>query len=162
MNTRSLRLLTAALLTFLAPLAAGNPPSNQSDVIGKPFRVSASVTDYCASEPRLTMCEAFEPLLAKFLAESRDASWAAPVERLIEASMRVKGKARVLIRALECRRTLCALEYVAFLDDMDFEVDGSEELSRLMEPVGGVMAPELPGKDLRGKMISVLIWRKTP
>ena len=63
--------------------------------------------------------------------------------------MLVNGRPWAEIRALECRRTYCALEYAVDIDDLDHDVDGNEELEKLMEPVAGVMAPELPSN--RGK-----------
>jgi hypothetical protein len=118
------------------------------------------VTQYCATKPIPTMCEVIEPLLAEFLAESRDAKWAAPMETRIAKSMLVDGKPWVEIRALECRRMRCALEYAVSVDDLDHDVDGDAELDRLMEPVGGIMAPEPPSASAKGKLISVLIWRR--
>ena len=43
---------------------------------------------------------------------------------------------------------------------MDHDADGSEELERLLEPVGGVVVPELPKGPAKGKFVSVLFWRK--
>jgi len=34
------------------------------------------------------------------------------------------------------------------------------ELDRLMDPAGGVVVPEPPSDSGKGKMISVLIWRR--
>ena len=62
----------------------GQGQTNQS-VIGQPFRLSESVSSFC-SEGTLTMCEAFKPRLAEFLAETRDAAWAREVEPLIARS----------------------------------------------------------------------------
>jgi len=70
--------------------------------------------------------------------------------------MRVDGKEWVQIRALECRSTHCALEYAVRVDDLDHDVDGSEELERLAEPVDGVIAAEVGTR----MMVSVLIWQK--
>lgn len=161
MKRRSVAIVARALVLcgFSAAVVVAAGPPNQSR-IGAPFRVSDSVTTYCSEPSTLMMCEAFKPQIAEFLAQKRDAAWARTIEPLIEKSMLVKGKPRAVIRALECRRTMCALEYAVFVDDLDHDVDGNQELSRLMEPVGGVMAPELPGADGRAKIVSVLIWRK--
>lgn len=159
MKLESIMFATRALVLCGSSIGILPAASNQSQV-GKPFRVSDSVATYCSEGRSLAMCEAFKPLLAEFFAETRDAAWAGTIEPLIEKSMLVQGKPRAEIRALECRRTMCALEYAVFVDDLDHGVDGSEQLSRLMEPLGGVMAPELPGADGRGKIVSVLIWRK--
>ena len=149
------------LLSLLLPAAVlhAQSPPNQS-VVGRPFRVSAAVTTYCAELAGLAMCEAFKPQITEFFAEKREADWARAVEPLIARSLLVRGKSWAVIRSLECRRTLCALEYAVFTDDLDREADGSEELARQVEPTGGVMAPELPGSDGRAKIVSVLIFRK--
>ena len=141
-------------------LASASVPGNPDDPVGKPFRISESVKSYCAMKPPAMMCAMFEPLLAEFMGEKREAPWAATMEMLIEKSMRVDGRRWVEIRGLECRRTLCALEYAVPVDDMDHDVDGSEELERLMDSAGGVVAPELPAGPGNGKFVSVLIWRK--
>lgn len=156
-------LVASVMLAWVAGFdsIAGESQGDQPAVIGKPFRVSASVTSYCAMQPRLMMCEAFEPQLAEFLAETRDARWAAPVERLIARSMLVNGRPWAQIRALECRSTRCALEYAVAVDDLGRDVDGDEELDKLMEPVGGVaLVPELPAGPGKGVFVNVLIWRK--
>jgi len=157
-------IVAGATLACLSALnsTAGESTSNQSSAIGKPFRVSNSVAQFCAMKPVQMMCEAFEPLLAEFLAESRDAQWAAPVEKLIAKAMLVNGQPRVEIRALECRRMLCALEYAVSIDDLNHNSDGDVELDRLMEPTGGVTAPEPTPGSGNGKIVSVLIWRRRP
>jgi hypothetical protein len=167
MNTRKRLTIPAmvavVMLTWLSGLVstAGETRRDQSAVIGKTFRISDAVSAYCAMKPVVMMCEAFAPQLAEFLAEPRDAEWAAPVERLIAKSMLVDGRRWAEIRALECRRTRCALEYAVSTEDLGRNVDGDAELDRLMEPIGGVMAPELTSGSAKGGMwVSVLIWRK--
>ena len=90
----NLALAAGVALAWLSGLdsTAGEPRRDQSAVIGKPFRISESVTAYCDMKPQVMMCEQFEPRLAEFLAESRDAEWAAPVEKLIAKSMLVNGQ----------------------------------------------------------------------
>lgn len=153
-------LIAGAAFTWLTGTAAesGAVPCNQSALEVRPFRISDSVTEYCAVKPRPAMCEEFERRLSEFLAESRDARWAAPVEKLISKSTLVNGKPRFEMRALECRRSLCVLEYAVSIDDLGQQFDGYEELSRNVELVGGITAPELkPGG---GVLVSALIWRK--
>jgi hypothetical protein len=147
--------LAGAALFFVLAL-----DSTAGGTTGRPFRVSKSVTEYCAMKPVLTMCEAFEPQLAQFLAESRDERWAPSAEKLIAKSMLVNGRPWVEIRALECRRTRCAIEYAVSIDDLDHDVDGNAELDQLMEPIGGVTAPELASGSRKNMMVSVMIWRK--
>jgi hypothetical protein len=109
------------------------------------------------------MCEQAMPLLAAMHSEPRDPRWAVPMEALVAKSMQVGGKDWVQIRALECRSTRCALEYAVYVDDLDHDVDGDQDLERLMEPVGGMVAPEVSqGGSGRGLMVSVLFWTKRP
>jgi len=147
----------AAIVAIVLGLAGA---ANQSTVIGKPFRISDSVKEYCEAAPKIMMCEQTLPLLAAMLAEARDPRWAAPMEALIAKSMRVGGKEWVQIRALECRSAHCALEYAVYLDDLDHDVDGSEDLERLMEPLGGIVAPEMNQGLGKPMMVSVLVWKK--
>lgn len=53
-----------------------------------------------------------------------------------------------------------ALEYAVDIDDQGRNVDGDQDLDRQMEMFGGVMAPEQPSASGKGKIVSVLIWRK--
>lgn len=139
---------------------AGESRRARPAVVGKPFRVSDSVTAYCATKPIAMMCEEFAPRLAEFMAESRDAQWAASVESLIVKSMLVDSQPRFEMRALECRRTRCAFEYAVTTDDFGHALDGYEELDRHMELIGGVTAPELLSGSGNGMWVSVMIWRK--
>jgi hypothetical protein len=167
MNTRnigsiSLGLASAVLIWSFGAGAAAGEPANQSGVIGKPFRISDSVKEYCDIRPRPMMCDQALPLLAALRAETRDPRWAAPMEALIAKSMQVGGRQWVQIRSLECRSTRCALEYAVYVNDLDHDVDGNQELERLMEPVGGIVAPEVSLIQGKGMMVSVLIWSKLP
>lgn len=154
MNARKLRAAVLAFAGLGASLAA-----NQS-VIGKPFRVSDSVSRYCEAGPKIAMCAQAMPLLASMRTEPRDPQWAAPMEALIAKSMRVGGKDWVQIRALECRSTRCALEYAVYVNDLDHDVDGSEELERLMDPQGGIVIPEMSPGSGKPMMVTVLVWQK--
>lgn len=157
----SLALLAASVgLTWsLGTEAEAGEPANQS-IGGKPFRVSESVKKYCAADPKIMMCAQAMPLLAAMLEEPRDPQWAARVEALIEKSMRVGGKQWIQIRALECRSIHCALEYAVYVNDLDHDVDGSEELERLMDPLTGIVIPEMNSASGKPMMVSVLVWQK--
>jgi hypothetical protein len=164
MSTRNIVAITLGLAGaavgftwYFATQAEGREPANHSAVIVKPFQISDSVKEYCGgAAAKSMMCEQIKPLLAAMLSEVREPRWAGPIEALIGKSMRVDGKEWVQIRALECRSTYCALEYAVRVDDLDHDVDGSEELERLVEPVGGIMAPEVGTR----MMVSVLVWQK--
>jgi hypothetical protein len=47
-----------------------------------------------------------------------------------------------------------------YVDDLDHDVDGDAELERLMEPVGGIVAPEVKQDFRKGMFVSVLFWTK--
>ena len=146
--------ISSATWSVVAP-APEIPP-----VSGRPFQISESVKQFCTNEPKPMMCEQAMPLLAAMRVEPRDDRWAARIEALIAKFMRVDGKDWVQIRALECRSAHCALEYAVFADDLKHDADGDAELERLMEMVGGIVAPELEPGSSRGMMVSVLIWKK--
>jgi len=141
-------MITQTIVAIALGLAGA---ANQPTVIGKPFRISDSVKEYCEAAPKIMMCEQTEPLLAAMLAETRDPRWAAPMEALIAKSMRVGGKDWVQIRALK---------YAVYLDDLDHDLDGSEDLEQLMEPLGGIVAPEMNQGLGKPMMVSVLVWQK--
>jgi hypothetical protein len=163
MSSRNVAAIFLGLAMAVAGAVAGtgaDEAPNQSAVIGRPFQISKSVQEYCGMPVKPMMCEQAMPLLAAMRSEPRDPRWAAPMEARIARSMRVGGKDWVQIRALECRSTRCALEYAVYVDDMDHDVDGDKELERLMEPVGGIVAPEVIKGSNRGAMVSVLFWTK--
>jgi hypothetical protein len=146
---------------FAAQLLAGETP-DRSAVIGRPFKISKSIREYCETAPPPMMCAQAMPLLAAMSSERRDITWAPRMEALIQKSMLVDGKPWIEIRALECRSTRCGLEYAVKVDDLGRDVDGSAELDRLLEPVGGIVAPEL-GPGLKGgRLVSVIFWTKLP
>jgi hypothetical protein len=152
--------VAAVTLVWLLALdsTAASATRNLS-TIGRPFRVSKSVTEFCAMKPVPVMCETFKPQLAELLAEARDVQWAPPMEKLIAKSMLMNGRPWVEIRALECRRVRCALDYAVSVDDLNHTVDGNAELDQLMEPEGGVTVPEPASGSSKGMMVSVIIWR---
>jgi len=142
--------------------AEAREPANHSAVVGKPFQISDSVKKFCETDAQIMMCEQTMPLLAAMRAEPRDPNWAVPMEALIEKFMRVGGKPWVQIRALECRGTYCALEYAVYVNDLDHDVDGDEELERLLDPLTGIVIPEMDSGSGKPMMVSVLVWRKRP
>jgi hypothetical protein len=87
-----LGLAIAGLTWFFGAHAIAGEPANQFAVVWRPFRISASVKEYCEARPPPMMCEQSMLLLAAMLSEARDPRWAAPMEALIAKSMRVGGK----------------------------------------------------------------------
>jgi len=85
-------------------------------VIGRPFPVSKSVKDPCRIGPCLEVVQ----LLSKMAKEPRDLAWAADFEaRLGEIVMAAHGE--FTIRAIECRRSLCAVEVASVHGMFPFE-----------------------------------------
>jgi hypothetical protein len=123
------------------------------------FHLSASMADSCKPPGSpAAFCRDLQGFLAELSAESRDEEWAAAMESRIEKSLRVKGRAVGEIRSLECRRTLCAVEFV-----MDPErvapADGDAELELALEPRTGGLAYEA-GASGRHLLVAVMCWEK--
>jgi hypothetical protein len=124
------------------------------------FHLSASVADSC-KPPGLpaAFCRDLQGFLAELSAESRDEEWAAAMEARIEKSLRVKGQPAGEIRSLECRRTLCAVEFV--VDPARIaRADGDAELELAMEPRTGGLAYESGGASGRHRLVTVMCWQK--
>jgi len=97
------------------------------------------------------------------LSEPRDSGWADDMEQRIDEAMQVHGKYWAEIRSLECRRTLCALEYAARIDSAPgVNTRAFDELLRSLEPVAGGMGFELPKADSEARVIGVMVWKRRP
>jgi len=84
----------------------------KAPVGGQPFPLSQSVKHECAPQPiRNYMCERLMSELAKFSAEPRDQAWAGRTEDGLRSSIE-RESPEVVVRALECRKSLCAIETV--------------------------------------------------
>lgn len=124
------------------------------------FHLSASVADSCKPPGSpAAFCRDLQGFLAELSAESRDEEWAEAMEARIEKSLRVKGQAVGEIRSLECRRTLCAVEFVVDPERVA-QADGDAELELTMEPRTGGLAYELGGAGGRHRLVTVMCWQK--
>jgi hypothetical protein len=150
MNVRIVPLLLGALL--LAACDAGPERG--------PFHLSASVVDSCRP-PGIpaAYCAGLQRFLAELSAEPRDAEWASAMESRIEKSLLVKGRRAGEIRSLECRRTLCAVEYVVDPEHVE-QADGDAALELEMEPRTGGLAYESGGASGRHHVVTVMCWQK--
>jgi hypothetical protein len=81
------------------------------------------------------------------------------MESLIERSLRVKGQTVGEIRSLECRRSLCAVEFVVDPERVA-QADGDAELELAMEPRTGGLAYESGGANGRHRLVTVMCWQK--
>ena len=108
--------------------------------VAGPFTLSKSLADYCR-ETNWIACQQMNQFLAQLRAEPRDEKWATSREDLLKRKFLAAGRKDLEIRALECRRSLCAIEYSLRIDihtELDFGgLDG------VLEPVTGAFAPEV-------------------
>lgn len=89
--------------------AAERPTADATAVIGRPFPVSTSVMTACRSLGR-TCAEELEGLLQQFAQEPRDPAWATDIEAKLRHRVMTVEPGKFLVRSVECRTSLCALE----------------------------------------------------
>jgi hypothetical protein len=86
------------------------PPAMHADidasVVGTPFPISASVVAGCRDHE----CDKVREQLAKMADEPRDSAWATEMEIEIQNNIISKGQDRYMIRDIECRTSICAVE----------------------------------------------------
>jgi len=76
-------------------------------VVGNPFPVSEAIEVGCRRDP--ADCEKILGLLERMAQEPRDPAWAGDMEGKMRAEVSTEP-GKYAIRALECRKTMCALE----------------------------------------------------
>jgi hypothetical protein len=76
-------------------------------VIGRPFRVSASIQNSCKPNPK---CDRIIAALKELEEEPRDDSWAMDMEAKLQDHLLSLGQDKYTIRAFECRESLCAID----------------------------------------------------
>lgn len=119
-------------------------------------RVPPEITAMCATPPNSQLiCEDLQEFLDAFNAESRDDGWAKVMEARIRKSRQVGGKPAGKIRALECRRARCVLEYEISVKDAARDVDGDLELDQQMDVRTGAVS--LEGED---PVVGLIAWQK--
>lgn len=86
-------------------------------VIGRPFPVSRTITDFCTAElPRDDpTCGRVRDALDRLAEEPRDDTWAAHAEAVISVYVSQEPGEQVL-KAVECRQTLCAAEIWSYVE----------------------------------------------
>jgi hypothetical protein len=95
------------------------------DAIGRQFPLSSSIAATCKRDPDL--CKEAHEWLAQMAQEPRDQQWAPRAEESLRETILAEGD-KYSIRALECRRTVCAIE-VASIHGPLFTLK-AEELER--------------------------------
>jgi hypothetical protein len=98
---------------ILSPL--DTEASNPSDVIGRPFPVSASVEAERTScvargSTDVGVCDVVQRLLLKMAQEPRDPLWATDMEAKLRQHLTTTEQGTLSIRTIECRTSLCAVE----------------------------------------------------
>jgi hypothetical protein len=89
---------------------------NSSDLVERPFPVSASVETECKvlnEGGSDSFCYDMHKYLAVFARESRDEEWAAATERKFRDYLLAHNSEEPTIRALECRTSVCVVECVS-------------------------------------------------
>ena len=124
------------------------------------FHLSASIADTCKPPGNpAAFCRDLQGFLAELSADSRDAEWATQMESRIEKSLQVLGRAVGEIRSLECRSSLCAVEFVVDPEHVE-QADGDSALELAMEPRTGGLAYESGGASGRHRLVTVMCWQK--
>jgi hypothetical protein len=93
--------------------------SNPASVIGRPFLISASVEDRCKrlkQEGRNgeTECDWIYPFVTELAKEPRDPQWAPRAEAMLKGLLLAEPD-KYTIRNLECRTSICVVEYSSML-----------------------------------------------
>ena len=151
--------LSALALTVL--VGCSNASSSKAQ---RPFALGPAIRGQCEGEGApAAFCPPLNEVIAQMLAEQRDENWADDMEKRIDQAMQVNGKYWAEIRSLECRRTLCALEYAARIDSAcGVNARAFDALLRSLEPVSGGMGFELPKVDSEARVIGVMVWKRAP
>jgi hypothetical protein len=81
-----------------------------SQAVGRDFPVSASVLERCGREPKdpSPACEVVMRDLSSMAKEAREEGWSSGMEKRL--AVIVKLDPRFILRAVECRETICAVE----------------------------------------------------
>ncbi len=157
MNPRSFACLSALALVALSGCSEASMTQPR-----RPFTLGPAIQEQCGQEgTRAAFCQPLNASIAQMLAEPRDAAWADAMERRIDEMMQVNGKYWAEIRSLECRRTLCALEYVAAIDPaLNVNAEAFDGLLSLLEPVTGGVGYELPNAGGEGRVVGVMVFKR--
>ena len=154
----------AVALLSLSPFALwgctqeADPPSRGS------FELGAAIQGQC--EPAgggipAAFCQPLAAAISELRAETRDDAWAAGMEQRIDEMFRSDGKYWAEIRSLDCRQTLCAVEYAQ-------DVNGGPTLNEMafvrllqwLEPTTGGMGYEVSPASSQYKVVVVMVWKK--
>jgi hypothetical protein len=134
-----------------------------SDTVpSRSFSLSPSLQHQCEGDGlHPDYCEPLNAAVIELKAETRDDAWADRMEALLAGMMTVEGKVWGEARSIECRRTLCAIEFampVSPPPQMD-----KEPMSRLkgqLEPTIGGFAPEFGVDSSKFRSVYVMICRR--
>jgi hypothetical protein len=144
-----------------APVSSDVPPTQRiaGSAAAPPFEVSASVHEFCGNTEWLA-CREVEAFLDEMAAEPRDAAWASDMESRIASAVTMGLQGHARIRALECRRARCAMEYAMPAEFADLQFEGDLSFGNALVPNTGVFLPELDSAT-GTFIVTVLTWRKS-
>jgi hypothetical protein len=108
-------------------------------VAPRSFHMSLSALDYC-ERTGWQVCREVEAFTAQMAQEPRDDAWAAGMENEIARAVAVAHPS-AHVRALECRRRRCALEYAVPADSPD-AVFGDLDLAGRLDTIARASLPE--------------------
>lgn len=132
-----------------------NPDRN---MVGLPFKPSDSIVSDCLLVS-WRPCQELKVFLERLEAESRDEAWARDMEARIEKAVVSGERGKFRIRALECRRTRCALEVASEVDTIGLLSDADPEFDELMFPrASGIAREDDPLTGTR-TIVSVQTWQ---
>jgi len=149
-------------LTFAATSReVKRPPSDEfllPSIVGVPFAMSHSVIDTCRRLP--WTCTEVDVFLERMRAEVRSEPWAQDLELRIARATLTRANGRYRIRALECRRSRCAIEVASEVALYDFNeiFEADPEFDDLMWPRDAAFANELDPATGIATLVSVQTW----
>lgn len=158
MNPRSLSSLPALALVALTGCFDASSPQEK-----RPFALGPAIQSQCETEGvAAAFCQPLKEVIAQMLVESRDEAWADNMEQRIEEALQVDGKRWAEIRSLECRRTLCALEYaVSTGTPAGVNAEAFDKLLLSLEPISGGTGFEMPKAGDKARVVGVMVWKRT-
>ena len=127
------------------------PMGVDTTVMGRSFQISNSVESRCEHEPNL--CSDVLRNLAKLAQEPRDNIWAADMEKLIRANIEEQGQNKYLIRNIECRTTVCAVELASIFGP--YLIGRDDQLHSRLRP--GIATLGVYEADASGARITVTV-----
>ena len=159
-NYRPPRLDTARAAARVADASHTGPASGPRSAVFD-FHASKSVVEDCR-RTRMDSCESLDKILGEMAAQPVDVEWATRTEARI-ARVFDGAQAGYRIRALECRRTRCAIELASDGDYPRVSLSADDALDRELSWDGATnSAWEVDAHTGRRTIVTVATWKKRP